>query len=162
MRLNARAWLCGRVPTAALTVAALIALAPPALAALGGSADSISADSSTLRGQLRSTPFVQYDVEEITTGALTVREYVTRAGQVFAVTWHGPVPPDLRQLLGTYFGRFQSAAAQAHRTRPGIHRHFSLAQPDLVVQSSGRLRSFLGIAYLPALLPDGVSISQLQ
>jgi hypothetical protein len=68
----------------------------------------------------------------------------------------------LRQVLGTYFARFQSAAAAAHQARPGIHRQFSIAQPDLVVQSGGRLRSFHGLAYVPALVPDGVSVDQLQ
>jgi hypothetical protein len=147
---------------ALMVLGALAAPAPPAQAALGGTVDSVSADNTALRGQLRATPFVQYDVQEITTGALTVREYVTRSGQVFAVSWQGPVPPDLRQLLGTYFGRFQGAAAAAHRANPGIHRHFALAQSDLVVQSDGRLRAFHGLAYLPALLPDGVSVSELQ
>ena len=147
---------------ASLALGALAALAPPAQAALGGNADSVSADNTAVRGQLRATPFVQYDVKEITSGALTVREYVSRSGQVFAVTWQGPVPPNLRQLLGAYFGRFQGAAAAAHRANPGIHRHFALAQSDLVVQSDGRLRAFHGLAYLPALVPDGVAISQLQ
>ncbi|HEX4025672.1 MAG TPA: DUF2844 domain-containing protein [Steroidobacteraceae bacterium] len=147
---------------AALMLGAIVALASPALAALGGSADSVSADSSAMRGQLRSTSLVQYDMQEITQGAQTVREYVTRSGQVFAVTWQGPVPPDLRQLLGTYFGRFQEAAAASHRTNPGVHRQLNIVQSDLVVQSSGRLRAFRGLAYLPALVPDGVSVDQLQ
>lgn len=132
----------------------------PALAALGGGTDSVSADIQVLRGQLRSTPYVAYDQHQIVTGPLVVNEYVSRAGQVFAVTWQGPVPPNLQQLLGTYFGRVQSATAAQHR--PGMHHFFSLVQSDLVVINSGRLRAFRGIAYLPGLVPEGVSISQLQ
>jgi len=160
MRFTPPLW---RAVSTALALGALVIMsAPAARAALGGSADSVNTDSHALRGQLRSIPYVLYDVKEIDTGPVTVREYVTRSGQVFAVTWQGPVPPDLRALLGTYFGRFQSAAAAAHRANPGIRRELQITQSDLVVQSGGRLRSFHGIAYLPSLLPDGVSVSQLQ
>jgi len=148
-----------------LALAALtssITLAAPAMAALGGSVDSVSADSTVFRGQLRSTPLLQYDIHEITHGELIVREYVSRTGQVFAVTWQGPIPPDLRQLLGSYFGRFQTAAAASHQSNPGIHRRLSISQSDLVVESTGRLRAFHGVAYLPSLLPAGVSVSELQ
>jgi len=133
-----------------------------AIAALGGDAGSVAADRVAFAAQLRSTAMLQYDVHAISSDARTVREYVSRQGQVFAVTWHGPVPPDLRQLLGDYFPRFQSAAVAAHQHSPGQHRIFTLAQSDLVIQSMGRLRSFRGIAYLPALVPAGVAIDQLQ
>ncbi len=145
-------------------VAASIALAisSAALAALGGDSASVATDRVAFAAQLRSTAMLQYDVHEISSGDLMVREYVSRQGQVFAVTWQGPVPPNLRQLLGDYFPRFQSAAVAAHQQSPGQHRQFSLAQPDLVIQSVGRLRNFHGIAYLPNLLPAGVIAAQLQ
>lgn len=145
-------------------LAAYLALAasPSALAALGGDAGSVAADRAAFAAQLRTTATVQYDVHEISSAAQTVHEYVTRQGQVFAVTWQGAVPPNMRQLLGEYFPRFQSAAVAAHQQRPGQHRQFTLAQPDLVIQSSGRLRNFHGIAYLPGLVPAGVAITQLQ
>lgn len=134
----------------------------PARASLGGDAQSVAADSHLMRGAVATTATVQYDVQQIVNGALLVNEYLTRSGQVFAVTWHGPTPPNLQQLLGTYFSRFQAAAAAAHRNNPGIHRHFTLSQPDLVVQNFGRLRDFRGIAYLPALVPEGVSVGTLK
>lgn len=139
-----------------------LSVSAPAHAALGGTVDSIASDTSALRGQLRTTGFVDYDVHQISSGQLVVNEYATRAGQVFAITWHGPLPPDLQQLLGSYFPRFQSAAAAAHQTNPGIHRAFNLAQSDLVIRTAGRLRAFGGIAYLPALVPSDVAIDQLQ
>lgn len=147
-----------------LALALLIALggSPAALAALGGDAGTVAADRAVLAAELRSTPLLQYDVHQISNSAQSVHEYVTRQGQVFAVTWQGAVRPNLRQLLGTYYGRFQSAAVAAHQQSPGQHRQFSLAQPGLVIQSIGRLRNFRGIAYLPALVPPGVAIAQLQ
>src|SRR5262249_51749114 len=97
---------------AALTVG--LALSSSALAALGGDVGSVAADRVALAAQLRSTAMVQYDVHQIDSGTVTVREYVTRAGHVFAVTWDGPVPPDMQQLLGEYFPRFNQAARAAH------------------------------------------------
>jgi hypothetical protein len=150
--------------TALLTVllGSSLCISGRAHAALGGTVDSITADTGVLRGQLRSTGFVDYDMHQISSGQLVVNEYATRAGQVFAITWHGPLPPDLQQLLGTYFPRFQSAAAAAQQANPGVHRVFNLAQSDLVIRTIGRLRAFGGIAYLPALVPSDVSIDQLQ
>jgi len=145
---------------AALTVAAALVFAPSASAALGGTADSVTTDSVALKGQLHNTPQVQYDLQTITVGTLIIHEYVTRAGQVFAVTWQGPVPPNLRQLLGGYFTQFQSAAA--NRARPGNRRQLTVSQPDLVIEASGRLRDFSGLAYVPSLFPAGVSVSDLQ
>jgi hypothetical protein len=137
-------------------------LTTPALASLGGNADTVSADTHMLKGTLATSSLLQYDVQQISTGTLLINEYVTRSGQVFAVTWQGPTPPNLQQLLGAYFPRFQAAATAAHQTNPGIHRQLTISQSDLVVQASGRLRSFHGIAYLPALVPDGVSLSDLR
>ena len=160
--------VCARARRRRLAAASAIGCAlglaslTPAMAALGGSADSVRADSAALRGQLRSTGLVPYDVQQIDSGSLTVREYVTRTGQVFAVTWRGPLLPNLQQLLGSYYARFQAAAVAAHQASPGIHRQLSLVRPDLVLLSAGRMRDFHGVAYLPALVPAGVSVSELQ
>jgi hypothetical protein len=136
-------------------------LQAPAAAHLGGDADSVGVDRDALRAQLRSTPMQLYNLHEITTSSGTrVHEYATRQGTVFALTWQGPLPPDLRQLFGPYYERYQSAAAA--QVRPGMHRQLNIAQSDLVVQSTGHLRSFRGSAYLPSLVPAGVSVADLQ
>jgi hypothetical protein len=136
-------------------------LQAPASAHLGGDADSVSADRDSLHAQLRSTPMAQYELHEISTGGgALVHEYATRQGTVFAVTWQGPVPPDLRQLFGSYYPQLQQAAAL--QARAGMHRLLNIAQPDLVVQSTGRLRDFHGKAYVPSLVPAGVAVADLQ
>lgn len=149
---------CCRMAAALLAGAVL---ATPALAGLGGSADSVTADMAALRGQQLSTPFVQYDRHQITTSNGVVSEYVTRGGQVFAITWQGRIPPNLQQLLGNYFTRIQAARA-AQGPRPGRHSHFSVVQSDLVFVNTGHMGAFRGIAYLPALVPEGVSVGELQ
>jgi hypothetical protein len=141
---------------------ALASLATPALAALGGTADSVSTDTSAMRGMLRSIPEVQYDVQEIDSSSVTVREYVTRAGQVFAVTWQGIAPPNFQQLLGTYYTRLQAGAATARAGHgPAAHRHYGINQSDFVMQSLGRMGNFHGVAYVPSLVPTGVDVGQL-
>jgi hypothetical protein len=103
---------------------------------------------------------LQYEVHSITTASKgLIREYVSRTGIVFAVTWRGPTPPNLRQLFGAYFEPFQKAAAA--RLLPGNHRQLRLDQSDFVVQVTGRLRAFAGRAYVPSLIPRDVSIADL-
>jgi hypothetical protein len=43
-----------------------------------------------------------------------------------------------------------------------MHRQVSITAGDLVVQSSARTRSFAGVAYIPSLLPSGISAADLQ
>ena len=46
---------------------------------------------------------------------------------------------------------------------PGSSRsRLLIDQPDLVVHAGGHIRSYAGLAYLPRLLPAGVSEEQLQ
>ncbi|MGH8230771.1 MAG: DUF2844 domain-containing protein [Steroidobacteraceae bacterium] len=133
----------------------------PAQAHLGGDARSVDADRQVLHAQLRTVPMQQYSVHQISTEAGgEVREYATPQGTIFAVTWRGPLPPDLRQLFGAYYQQYQSAAT-AH-PRPGMHRQLRVAAGDLIVQSTARPRSFGGKAYVQSLMPAGVSIADLQ
>jgi hypothetical protein len=156
---------CGKPGAAARTgpivgaSALLLLISIPADAYLGGNYASVQSDRRLIQGQLRSTPTAAYDVHEITAASgITVREYVSRAGTVFALTWRGPVLPNLRQLLDTYFVEYVDAMASP---RPGALRHANVERPGLVVHSDGHLRAFSGRAYVPALVPDSVYAEQL-
>lgn len=145
----------------AFSLSGALLLPAAALAHLGGDADSIDTDRRVFHAELRSTPMQQYDRHDITTEAGTVvHEYATRQGTVFAVTWQGPLPPDLQQLFGKYYEQYQTAGSA--RLRPGMHRQLTVAGADLVVQSTARLRAFGGSAYVPSLVPAGVSVAALQ
>lgn len=139
--------------------AALLALPLSAHATLGGDAGTAAADQVSMKAAMRTTIGAKFTVQEMTlpTGT-TVREYITPQGQVFAVAWKGPFKPDLRQLMGTYFDRYVEAA----QTGRGGHSASRIALPDLVVHSMGHMRAFAGHAYLPAMLPSGVTESELQ
>ncbi|HWW21274.1 MAG TPA: DUF2844 domain-containing protein [Steroidobacteraceae bacterium] len=133
----------------------------PAFAALGGDVRSVNADRAMMHGQLQTTSMQQYDLHEITTsGGTLIREYVTPHGQVFAVTWRGPFPPNLQQLFGSYYKQYQSAAAS--NATLGMHRIFSVTQSDFVAQALGRMRAYHGKAYVPSLVPSGVFLAALQ
>ena len=108
-----------------------------------------------------SAPAAAYSVHEaqLETGTV-VREYASASGQVFAVTWRGPVLPDLNQWLGGYFSAFKQGADQLRLAgRRGAP--INLVQEGLVVQSNGRMRNFFGHAYVPALVPPSLEINDV-
>jgi hypothetical protein len=129
-------------------------------AGLGGDAASAIADGSELHGVVSTISLPQYDIQEITADAgMRVREYVNRDGIVFAVSWTGPVLPDLQRLLGTHYVEYTAALAALNR--PGLRRSVQVALPELIVESGGHLRAYAGHARLPALVPAGVSPADL-
>jgi hypothetical protein len=140
---------------------ALLAMvaASPVFAALGADATSVEADLAHMKGAVRVTESTGFSVHEISAAhGVHVREFTGGDGKVFAVAWDGPVNPDLRQVLGSYYDQFVTAAAATH----GSHRHLAIEQPGLVVQNNGRLRAFSGRAWVPAMLPQSFSVDQIQ
>ncbi|MGB7600075.1 MAG: DUF2844 domain-containing protein [Candidatus Sulfotelmatobacter sp.] len=148
------------------TVCVLLSATFPAWAALGGDITSIQSDQVHMQGTIRTTAKSSYSVHEIQSSAGTVvREYVAStgnsAGKVFAVAWQSPWPPDMRQLLGSYFEQYLQAAKAQSASRLG-RRPVMIDQPGLVVQISGHPRSFTGRAYVPQMLPSDVRAEDIQ
>ena len=144
----------------AIVVAVGALLAPSAQAGLGEPVDSVQRDHAALHGAALSvTPMLNYDLHETTTvDGGRLRQYATRAGTVFAVTWSGPALPDLKLVLGksydTYF-----AAASAHS---GGHHVLNIEAPELVLNITKHSRGFTAHAHLPALLPAGTAAQELR
>jgi len=132
----------------------------PASAGLGGDAASVQADQQYMNASQKITVnTAAYTVYELQTATGTVvREYVSSSDTVFAIVWQGPSLPDLRQVLGSYFTQYTEAAQTQHAD----HGHLVVQQPELMVESSGRMRAFWGRAYLPGFLPQGVVVSEIQ
>ena len=132
----------------------------PAFAGLGEDASSVEADQAHVQGRLQTRSSQAYTVHEIQdpTGTV-VREYVSASGKVFAVAWQGPWPPDLRQVLSGYFAEFQQAAQASAQTgrKPIVIEH-----PGFVMHAGGHMRFFAGRAYVPSMLPQGVSAEELR
>ena len=151
-----------RSRTAAHAVALLaflaMALVLPlqASAALGGNLASVGEDQKQLHCVKRSTlvsgGYTAYELE--TELGTVIREYVSQAGTVFGVTWSGPNLPNMRQILGNYYDRFEQVAS----SRRQLHLRGPLAveDPGLVVYSGGHMRAYSGKAYLPQALPQGL------
>jgi hypothetical protein len=113
-----------------------------------------------MKGSLRSVDEKTYVMHEITADSGTVvREYVSPGGVVFAVAWEGQFSPDFEQLLGPYYQQAKQATAQQERHGRGP---IFVDTPGLVVQPSGHPRSFRGQAYIPQLIPQGVSASDIR
>jgi hypothetical protein len=147
---------------AAILSATMLMIDSPAFGGLGQDVSSVQADRADMQGSLRTRQTEAFTVHEILapTG-IVVREYVSASGKVFAVTWHGPWPPDMRQILANYFEQYLKAALAQVNSHAG-RRPLMIEQPGLVVQSGGHMRSFAGRAYIPEMLPQGVSAEAIR
>ncbi len=149
-----------------LTVAAIgvvyASMAPMAHAELGGKAATVDADGVRLHARLRRSATAAAGVtqHDLTLGDGTVtRQFTNSAGVVFAVSWNGPMRPDLRQLFGGYYSRLQSAAARTARLH--ARAAFTANDSDFVVRSGGHPGAFWGYAVLPDRMPAGFDASRL-
>lgn len=138
----------------------LLASASRGWAALGQPVASVENDRAMMRGELKVIPGPGFSVHQITTPErIVIREYVSTGGIVFGVSWRGPVFPDLSQLLGAYSTQFQKAAG----SQPSFHRrHIFVHTPELSAETGGHMRDLRGRAYVPTLLPVGVSAASIQ
>ena len=142
-----------------LMLLSLLLAAGASHATLGGDTTSINGGIMELKVNRQIRTQVNYQVHELTIDATLVREYVNAAGTVFAVSWQGQFAPNLHQLLGdAAFQRLGDASRAPHPD----HRSLQVQASDLVIQSSNRTRSAVGRAYLPALIPAGVTLDQIQ
>ena len=131
-----------------------------AWATLGRDFRSIQQDEAHMKAARRmSHSETAYSVHELKTPAGTlIREYVSSDGKVFGVAWQGPWLPDFRQLLGDYFGPVMQAPRNQRQGRGPL----VLNQPEIVFHSAGHMRSFFGKAYVPVMLPKGISADVVQ
>lgn len=151
-----------KIASAIAMFATLATLAPLACHAALGAAPAAPASSPV---QLRvaqsfaaKTLSAPYTVHE-THGAdgVTIREYANANHVVFAVTWQGPVRPDMSALLGSYFPAYLAAGEGHGRgTGPLIERN-----GDVQIESAGRPGQVFGRAFLPRLVPSSVIAGEL-
>ena len=91
----------------AVSILAIFILPPRVSASLGGDYSSVESDRAKMQASLRSTTNNSYAVHQLTAATgVGVKEYVSAAGKVFAVSWKGPVPPALQQLFGSYYSQY--------------------------------------------------------
>lgn len=131
----------------------------PSIAMTGAVASPVPTAKAAGSGSVTGSNLYSIHVTQLESGT-EIREFSNSLGVVFAVSWQGPVLPDLTELLGGYFKTFKAAAEQ---TRASGRRGgpMGLVRDDLVVSSNGRMRDFFGYAYAPNLIPTGVSIKDV-
>ncbi len=137
-------------------------LAPQAQAALGGRTASVDSDRVKFRAVLaRSTDRSGSVTTHQLSGAdgTVTREFTGTDGTVFAVAWNGPRRPNLRQLFGDYYPRFQAANVQTGHIR--MRRALAATSPDFLVRTGGHPGAFWGYAVLTTKLPASFDRSQL-
>jgi Protein of unknown function (DUF2844) len=136
-------------------------LVQQAQAALGESIDSLASDKKalmTVRSAKRTSS--NYTVHELQSTTMTVREYVSVSGVIFGITWNGLTHPDLTPLLGNYASEHKKAASHTKR-QPG-RRYAKIKSDNIVVEKWGHMRRLQGRAYVPALIPEGVSVDEIK
>ena len=142
-----------------LLIALLFAHAGACHAALGGAPEDFGTANTTVAANVTAAG-ANYRIRETVLDTGTrVSEYVSAGGVVFALTWEGPTPPDLRALLGKYFDTMVAEAASAPRAGRARLR---VNKPEVVINSGGHMRAFEGNAWIPAQLPAGFSPDDLR
>jgi hypothetical protein len=148
-------------PLSALLVTTFltVAMSGSALAELGGGTETVSRDRVRFNATEQVTQVATHSVHEmqLASGA-RLREYVSNSGAVFAVSWVSPVRPDLKQLLGSHFDQYAQAIQTTRQRRGPV----VVRSAGLVVESAGHMRGFVGHAYIPSLMPEGVTANDLQ
>jgi hypothetical protein len=99
-----------------------------------------------LQGAIRSSELRGYTLHEITReDGTVVKEFVSPAGIVFAVSWQGPSLPNLVQLLGNYFPQFSRQRAPAFagmgQSSCGAERWWSKAADTCALLTAGPIWS---------------------
>ena len=137
----------------------LLVFSLPAFAVLGGDTTSVQTDQAHLRASLSVTHASSYSMHELRTPTgQVVHEFVAPSGKVFAVAWHGPFHPDLKQLLGSHFEAYRQALQQ----RGTAHGPVTVQLPGLIVQLGGHMRDFVGRAYLTDEMPSDVQAKDIH
>jgi len=134
----------------------------PAHATLGEKADSVEKDRKALSGvkTTEKASRTNYKIQEITSAATTLREFLTPDGVVFAVAWNGLAHPDLSTLLGRFDQEYKNAKKQLPR-KHGQSRS-AVKGDHVVVETWGHMRNLQGRAYVPALVPEEVNLDEIR
>lgn len=129
-----------------------------ALASGSGARASLGERAPALK---ESRPF---GVRETKVAGTSVREFVAPNGEIFGVTWVGHRHPNFRALLGSYADEYDQAlrASRKGRAAHSGQRSREVRSAHLVVQIAGHFRKMEGRAYVPGLLPEGVTANDIH
>ena len=133
----------------------------PAQAILGEVVDSVSSDKKVLAANGVTTTVHQgYSVQQVNADAVIMREFIAPSGVIFAIAWRGLSHPDLTLLLGTYTSEYEESLR--HVRRQPDRRRLHMETNRIVVEKWGHMRNLQGRAYVPALIPVGVTVDEIR
>jgi hypothetical protein len=134
---------------------------PNSFASLGGTLNSIEVDQKTLSAKKPTIKNQKtYFVHEFDSDGTSIREYVLESGTVFGIAWSGLTHPDLDLLLGKYSKEYTDELQRKPRTRGS--KTLFLKTHRIVVQKWGHMRNLQGRAYIPTLLPPGMTENDIK
>jgi len=141
------------------TMLAALVLSSSALAELGGGAETVNRDRTYFKATESVKQAPTHTIHEMQTPAgARLREYVSPSGTVFGVAWESSTRPDLKQLLGSHFDQYAQAIQTTRQRRGPV----VVRSAGLVVESAGHMRGFVGHAYIPSLMPEGVTAHDVR
>lgn len=156
-RFRAAAGDCGIAAVGALII--VLGFSSTAFAVLGGKVASVAADQSHMKASLKVTSNGLFQVHELQTdGGNVVREFVSPDGNVFGVAWTGHQMPEYSQLLGSYMDFINKAAQSRNNHRAPL----VIQQPGFVFSAFGHMRFYSGHAYIPGMVPAGVTPEEIR
>ena len=100
-----------------------------------------------------------YTVRRIHYGQALMREFIAPTGVVFALDWKGMPEPDVKNLLGS-----STDDERLEDLLPILRRRNSttrVSERDIIWEKSGTSRNLYGRAYVPYLVPSGVTIGDV-
>ncbi len=107
-----------------------------------------------------------YIVHKIKHKNRELREFTNLDGVIFAISWSGNAHPDLSALLGSHWNKYDRASRKGrgggHRRRKNLGHTDVVQTPDIVVEKGGHMRAIRGRAYIQSLIPEGVSLDEIQ
>lgn len=103
---------------------------------------------------------VAYEVRTRQENAVEIKEYVSRDGFVFAVSWRGVAEPNLSELLGSYFAEYDRGF-RANRPSQRTRKSIVVESEQVVVKRFGHMRDLRGVAWVPSLVPAQVNVEEL-
>ena len=143
-----------------LSLVLQLAAGTSALGVLGESTATVEEDRTVLHGRSSVESKTGVSVYVIEASGLTVREYAGSDGIVFGLAWkHHTGVLSLERLFGVYYGEYSRAVAEQARRSQRIQR---IETEPLIVERGGRMGATWGRAWIPSLLPPGMSTEQIQ
>ncbi len=130
-------------------------------ASLGGPESSIHRDTQKLNATKKVVHSMKnYSIHELDSHGTLIREYISSSGIVFGIAWRGLVHPELGSLLGSYAAEY-SILFEKNLKQNGA-RTSSIRTDNIVVEKWGHMRNLAGHAFIPSLLPEGLSPNEIR